>query len=1356
MQSATAAPLTLRRVVLADDDPEAVARIGAVLRREFPDCEIVHVNDASQWLTVLGAQAFDLVACEYRVRWTTALALLRDVKARRPRCPVILITDIDSTATAVSAIKSGFDNYVTKADLGRLTPAICESLDHGGGTIDDAGARSSLVDERYRILLELTSDYPFTFRVEADGRLVRERLGRDVPVAGYSPEEVEARGGLLAIVHTDDRANVGAAIARLLAGEQAAVDARIVAKGGSVRWYHIVARPVWSATDAHVVRIHGAAQEITERRTAEQALQESEARYRSVSELTSDFAYAAAIHPDGRLQFEWATGAFTAVTGSTLAQLRDSDTWPGHIVAEDLPLLLAHRDRLLAGHDDVCEFRIHGRNGNPRWLRNYARPEWDSTHTRVLRFLGAAQDITERKTAERELRHSLALVHSIIEGTTDAVFVKDLDGRYLMINSAGARVIGRRPEEILGHDDAAFFPSESAQRVRDGDRRVIATGETQTYEEVVVVDGTTRIYLSTKGVYRDPQGRAIGLFGIARDITERKRAEDALHESEARFRAVAETATAAIFIQGRTFRYANPATSTITGYSPDEMQAMNFWDVIHPDFRAAALARQHARLNGEVSTGPAEVKILTKAGEERWIEATATNVVINGEPATLGIASDITERKRIEEVLRRSETRHRHLIEDAQDIIITIDPAGRITAVNRAALWLTGYSLDEALSMNFGSVVAPDQRAYALDAFRRQLQGEKTPAFELDIFGKDGQRIALEVSASTQYKDGRPIAIDAIARDITERRRGEAEKTALLEVARDISGTLDQSELLARVQRRTAQVLPCDGVLTFWWDHPQQAFRVISNWAVPKQMVAELEALAGPENAFGRALRAERSLIVNDVEQQPWLPLALRERFHIGGLAAVPLRVRDRHVGVLVTVTSDRTQRFDARKVEFLDAIARQLAVAMESTELYAALEAEAAVSGALARVGQELIASLDLPVLMDRLCHLTAAAIGCDASHTMLWQPEHETFVVAATFGLSTEHREALRVLTIPRSRIERLLDRLHERGVAQVVMDKPSFALPGYHPSRFGETAAVYVPLRRGAEIFGVHVASYRGKRGPFTLEQERIARGIGQLASVAVTNARLVEELERANRLKSDFVATMSHELRTPLNIIIGYNELLLDGAFGTLTPEQATRLERADRSARELLEMINATLDLSRLESGRLPIELSNTRLQDLLDEASREIRELQPNPSVTYSAEVPAELPQLRTDPVKLKVAVKNVLANAVKFTPKGKIRLRAAARNGGVEIDVADTGIGIAPEALPVIFEPFRQGDSSSTRRYGGAGLGLYVTRRLLDMLGGTISVDSEVNRGSTFRIWVPADASPNAGQLTDDAARRR
>jgi PAS domain S-box-containing protein len=240
------------------------------------------------------------------------------------------------------------------------------------------------------------------------------------------------------------------------------------------------------------------------------------------------------------------------------------------------------------------------------------------------------------------------------------------------------------------------------------------------------------------------------------------------------------------------------------------------------------------------------------------------------------------------------------------------------------------------------------------------------------------------------------------------------------------------------------------------------------------------------------------------------------------------------------------------------------------------------------------------------------------------------------------------------------------------------------------------------------------------------------------------RAKEAAEAADRLKSEFLATMSHELRTPLNVILGYVELLVEGGFGAVTAAQGAVLRRLEQNTRVLCELISMVLDLNRLEAGRLPLDVKGVELGALLEEIRAEMQGLCEQSGLSFRWQVEAALPVVQTDPGKLKVIVKNLVGNAIKFTPRGRVTVRAQAQPAGVEIGVSDTGIGIAPEAQALIFEPFRQVDSAATRRYAGSGLGLHIVKRLLEVLGGTVSVQSALGHGSTFRVWLPRNREAN------------
>jgi PAS domain S-box-containing protein len=262
----------------------------------------------------------------------------------------------------------------------------------------------------------------------------------------------------------------------------------------------------------------------------------------------------------------------------------------------------------------------------------------------------------------------------------------------------------------------------------------------------------------------------------------------------------------------------------------------------------------------------------------------------------------------------------------------------------------------------------------------------------------------------------------------------------------------------------------------------------------------------------------------------------------------------------------------------------------------------------------------------------------------------------------------------------------------------------------------------------------------------------------ADLAEQNARLQwqsRELEKANRLKSEFLASMSHELRTPINALIGYTALMLDRIYGEITDRQEEGLRRIQTAAQHLLALINDILDLAKIEAGRMPLHLENVSLQDL-QEIAREIN-LQMEPLVrkkalTFKTSLPDELIVMHTDRTKVKQILLNLLSNAVKFTHVGGVEVGVRRKGEKVVIDVTDSGIGIRAQDLEAIWEDFRQVDQSRTREFGGTGLGLSITRKLVEALGGDIHLASEYGRGSTFTVTLPLASQP----VKEDTAPRQ
>ena len=282
------------------------------------------------------------------------------------------------------------------------------------------------------------------------------------------------------------------------------------------------------------------------------------------------------------------------------------------------------------------------------------------------------------------------------------------------------------------------------------------------------------------------------------------------------------------------------------------------------------------------------------------------------------------------------------------------------------------------------------------------------------------------------------------------------------------------------------------------------------------------------------------------------------------------------------------------------------------------------------------------------------------------------------------------------------------------------------------YGVRHVLYVPMRQGGRMVGI-LAFVRRVGRPFAASEGLLARGLADQAALALCNARLVADLRRANQLKSEFVSTMSHELRTPLNVILGFAEMGRDPQMDPL--ECLARIELAGR---ELFTLIEGTLEIGRIEAGRDAVQLAPVALDAFWQELGGTCARLPRTGDVAleWAEDVPPLT--LVTDPRKVVVMMRNLVGNALKFTERGRVRAEVVAEADDVVLRVADTGIGIRADDREKIFEMFRQGDGSDSRRYGGTGLGLYIVRRFAEQLGGTVMVDSAPGRGSVFTVRLP------------------
>jgi signal transduction histidine kinase len=387
---------------------------------------------------------------------------------------------------------------------------------------------------------------------------------------------------------------------------------------------------------------------------------------------------------------------------------------------------------------------------------------------------------------------------------------------------------------------------------------------------------------------------------------------------------------------------------------------------------------------------------------------------------------------------------------------------------------------------------------------------------------------------------------------------------------------------------------------------------------------------------------------------------------------------------------------------------------------------------------------------MLERVNILARHVLGCDSSSTFVWDDRRAAFRLRASVGVRPEVHGEIAELEFPWDGFP-IMKSVRPGTLVELADREAQSLIPPALLRRWNAASLLFAPISRREQVVAIHVHGYRQRTGPFSAKQRRLAQGIAHTTAIGLENTRLIEDLQAASRLKSEFVSTMSHELRTPINVITGYTDLLAEGVFGPLADPQQETLGRIRQNALELLDLVNATLDLGRLESGRDVPDLAPVDLQELFRELDDELEALA-HPGVALRWRNGLGAARVLTDRAKLKTVIRNLVGNALKFTLSGAVEVDAASEGAVLRLGVHDSGIGIAADDLPVIFEMFRQVDGSSTRRFGGVGLGLHIVKRLVETLAGEVTVTSTPGVGSTFTVRLPAEPSaepPVAARLS-------
>ena len=590
--------------------------------------------------------------------------------------------------------------------------------------------------------------------------------------------------------------------------------------------------------------------------------------------------------------------------------------------------------------------------------------------------------------------------------------------------------------------------------------------------------------------------------------------------------------------------------------------------------------------------------------------------------------------------------------------------------------------------------------------------------------------------------------LEARNRDLTE---ALERQTATSEVLKVISrSTFDLQPVLETLIENATRLCGANSGFILRMDgevlRPAVAYNVTQEL---KDFVEQNPIRPGRGSTVARAALEKRVIHIPDILADPEYQFPMHKlgggRTNLG----VPMLREGALIGVIL-IRRTEVQPFTDKQIELVRTFADQAVIAIENVRLFKELETRTRELSqsvgelrALGDVGQAVSSTLDLQTVLSTIVRHAVQLSRTDGGVIYEYDDAAEEFHLRASHLMEAEVIEALRATPVrPGQGATGRAATMREPVQLPDILNEQEFTGTKVRPlvARLGYRSVLAVPLLREGRIMGA-LTVWRKQAGSFSAEVVQLLQTFATQSALAIQNARLFREIEEksrqieaANRHKSEFLANMSHELRTPLNAIIGFSEVLQEKLFGELNEKQAEYTSDILTSGQHLLSLINEILDLSKVEAGRMELELAPFDLPLAIDNARTFVRERAVKHGITLDVDVDDRLGEHLGDERKIKQILLNLLSNAVKFTPEGgRISITANKTDNGAEISVSDTGIGIPPAEQPMIFEEFRQVGGDYAHKKEGTGLGLTLAKKFVELHGGKIWVESEVGKGSTF-----------------------
>ena len=1023
-------------------------------------------------------------------------------------------------------------------------------------------------------------------------------------------------------------------------------------------------------------------------------------------------------------------------------------------------------------------------------------PGYESDWSKVIVTL---VDITQRKQAEEEKQRTLARLRTLslaIEQSPVTTVITDLKGNIIFTNPRFTETTGYTAEEALGKNPRIL----KTEHLMKSDYKVlwdtILSGQSwygvfhnkkkngQLYWESAVISPVT-----------DDAGKITHFLAVKEDITERMKVEESLRASEGKIQAVFNVANIGISITDTNGKYVmfNDWWKNQLGYDDEEMNRLTNIDVTYLDDREQSRTLFHKLIDGQVDNYRLEKRFVRKDKSTFWgeLSVSALKNKDNQVFQVIGVITDISERnqaKKLTETLyeitkaAHSTANMNELFQHIHQLIVDILPVNNFFIAllkNNAQTLSFPYSVDEKDPGDWPDIDVGDTRSTTLEVIKMKRSLLMNEAQFKDRFGSHseglgtdpkcwlgiplmikenaiGAMVIQDYHKDNSYGQKELALLELAAAQIAvviERKQADEEVAGLVNrlssvyvSGQEISASLDTEQVFQALYRAVGQVMPCEDFWIGFYDEARN--EIWGDYTYEKNERIEAGSYLADHGLGGQVIHSGKPVLLNSPEQIESSGIRFEpygSRPITSSLVAVPMKIQEKIIGVL-SAQSYQSDAYTIEDQQLLEMLASYAAVAIDNASLFGKAQQEIAD-----RKNAE--AELRESESLYRQAIEVAGAVPYRQEYLNNGDVQYSFIsdgILSITGYSAKEFTEQIWDSLIQETI---LLGDLAQYSFGDAILKVRSGEIPIWkceHCIR-ARDGKIHWVFEASVELFGENNSS-TGSIGTFQDITERKQAE----TEILETNTQLEESIIRANAFaaqaemasiaKSEFLANMSHEIRTPMNGVIGMTGLLLDTQ---LDEEQQRYAEIVRSSGEALLTLINDILDFSKIEAGKLELEVLDFDLQSLLDDFAATLALRSQEKGLEFICAADPQVPIfLQGDPGRLRQVLTNLVGNSIKFTSQGEVAVRVTClseANNEVELrfSIRDTGLGISPEKIGLLFNKFTQVDASTTRKFGGTGLGLAISKQLVELMGGNIGVNSEVGRGSEFWFTVRMKEQP-------------